>query len=146
MSKTKLNPCPLCKGNKLKKNGTGGHRMTEKEAKELIKYINKEYFYYDKEGEFDEINEALDMAISALEEIQQYRALGTVEELREAKRKQVPKKPILKPYDWEDENSHNPCCGLHCPTCGDLMTDYFPNEINRHCLNCGQAIDWSDTE
>lgn len=58
--------------------------MTEQEAKELIKYINEEYFYYDKEGEFDEINEALDMAISALEEIQQYRALGTVEELREA--------------------------------------------------------------
>lgn len=68
--------------------------MTEQEAKELIKYINEEYFYYDKEGEFDEINEALDMAISALEEIQQYRA-GTPEELREAREKQVPKKPNL---------------------------------------------------
>jgi len=35
--------------------------------------------------------EASEMAISALEEIQQYRALGTVEELREARGKQKSK-------------------------------------------------------
>ena len=36
--------------------------------------------------------EALDMAISALKEIKQYREIGTVEECREAAEKRKPKK------------------------------------------------------
>lgn len=39
------------------------------------------------------LRESLDMAIKALEEIQQYREIGTVEECREAVEKQKPKKP-----------------------------------------------------
>lgn len=38
--------------------------------------------------------DVLNMAIKALEEIQQYRAIGTVEECREAMAKQKPKKPL----------------------------------------------------
>lgn len=106
--------------------------MTEQEVKELIKYINEEYFYYDKKGEFDEINEALDMAISALEEIQQYRTLGTPEELREAREKQISKKPIKRsfiiPYEGIDV----------CPSCKE------PISKKEHHCKCGQAIDWSD--
>lgn len=51
--------------------------MTEQEAIEIIKH---------KVGRFqnDMINDALDMAIKALEEVQQYRAIGTVYECREA--------------------------------------------------------------
>ena len=36
------------------------------------------------------LRESLDMAIKALEEIQQYREIGTVEEFREAQEKQEP--------------------------------------------------------
>ena len=39
------------------------------------------------------LREALDMAISALKEIQQYREIGTVEECREAREKQKAKRP-----------------------------------------------------
>lgn len=41
------------------------------------------------------LRESLDMAIQALEEIQQYREIGTVEECREAREKQKPKKMRL---------------------------------------------------
>lgn len=41
------------------------------------------------------LRESLDMAIKALEEIQQYREIGTVEECREAREKQKPKKMRL---------------------------------------------------
>ena len=37
---------------------------------------------------------AYEMAIKALEEVQQYRAIGTPEELQVAKEKQIAKKPI----------------------------------------------------
>ena len=51
--------------------------MTEQEAIKIIKH---------KVGRFqnDMINDALDIAINALEEVQQYRAIGTVEECRAA--------------------------------------------------------------
>ena len=52
--------------------------MTEQEAIKIIKH---------KVGRFqnDMINDALDMAIKALEDVQQHRAIGTVEECRENK-------------------------------------------------------------
>lgn len=43
-----------------------------------------EYNY--KQGTIEEHEKALELAIKALKEIQQYRAIGTVEECREAKR------------------------------------------------------------
>ena len=51
--------------------------MTEQEAIKIIKH---------KVGRFqnDMINDALDMAIKALEDVQQYRAIGTVDECLEA--------------------------------------------------------------
>ena len=52
--------------------------VNEQEAIQIIKH---------KIGRFqnDVINDALDVAIKALEEVQQYRAIGTVEECRENK-------------------------------------------------------------
>lgn len=51
--------------------------MTEKEAIKWQEAFRKTYNEFPKEA-----SEACDMAISALEEIQQYRALGTLEELQ----------------------------------------------------------------
>ena len=88
--------------------------------------------------------DALEMAIQALEEVQQYRAIGTPEECRAAVEKQKAKKPIMKQYfeDLEDE------C-LCCPTCGEILTDRIPADNKTfyfHCMNCGQKFDWSDEE
>lgn len=79
--------------------------------------------------------EALDMAISALKEIQQYRKIGTVEECREAREKQKPKKPVKDKY-------HHNCC----PNCGWIVSGEggYGEEFCPHCENCGQAIQWNN--
>lgn len=71
--------------------------------------------------------------IVALEEIQQYRAIGTVEECRAAVEKMIPKKPIVK-----DRIPYCPCCGEIATTdTGDSYMDYRVG----YCLKCGQKID-----
>lgn len=86
--------------------------------------------------------EALKIAVKALAEIQQYREIGTVEECREAREKQIAKKPIEKNDDGIE------CDGggwLYCPTCGDELTDRIPfdnKDFYFHCLNCGQKFLW----
>ena len=86
----------------------------------------------------------MEMIVQALEEVQQYRAIGTPEECRAAVGKQKTKKPIMKQYfeDLEDEY-------LCCPTCGEILTDRIPADNKTfyfHCMNCGQKFDWSDEE
>lgn len=44
--------------------------------------------------------------------------------------KQIPKKP-----DLDD--------GVYCPCC---LHEFKVHYATRYCTNCGQAIDWSDTE
>ena len=68
------------------------------------------------------LRESLNMAIEALEEIQQYREIGTVEECREAVEKQRPVSRII----IEGK--------LFCPKCKNLMP--YPG----YC-GCGQRID-----
>lgn len=79
-----------------------------------------------------------DAAIKALEEVQQYRQIGTVEECREAVEKQNSKNP-----DYEGDGYSNgqlvydtwvcPCCGHH------YEVDYDDYD---YCPKCGQHIDW----
>lgn len=75
---------------------------------------------------------------------QKYRAIGTVEECREAKEKQIPKNPI----EYEDKY-------YGCPNCGNPVMhkwEKYPNIPNDksnglpYCLGCGQNLDWSDTD
>ena len=73
---------------------------------------------------------ALDMAISSLKEIQQYREIGTVEECREARDKQKPKKP---------HRNYKKFSGLWCK-CGWYLGQKQCLDI-KYCPNCGQAID-----
>lgn len=85
------------------------------------------------------LRESLDMAIIALKEIQQYREIGTVEECREAVKKQKLKTPGRTGMDEQD-------CYI-CPNCGaDIgsIDDYFPRD--RYCHECGQAIKWENLE
>lgn len=72
--------------------------------------------------------------LNALQEIQQYREIGTVEECREAVEKQKAKRPKNINYNYSY---------FKCPNCGEAIysTDFGSH---RYCLNCGQAIDWTD--
>ena len=78
---------------------------------------------------------AIEEAISALKEVQQYREIGTVEECREAVEKQKPKRPI------KDKWKHD-CC----PSCGWFVSEEtgWGDRYNPHCENCGQAIQWDE--
>ena len=64
------------------------------------------------------------------EELEQYRAIGTVEECRKAMEKQKAKKPI-----------NDTAFGI-CPNCRNEFNSELVNEYNmKYCIYCGQAID-----
>ena len=70
-------------------------------------------------------------AISAMQDLQQYEKIGTLEEVREAVEKQKRKKPCAS----------NRC--YVCPHCG-LVTSLRIK--HNYCDACGQHIDWSEEE
>lgn len=161
--------------------------MTEQEAIKWLKAWSATH-----RNENDNIREAIWSGIKALEEIQQYRALGTVEELkskieelkrwhsdhiikeiknefantstlichncdhkdeyimeleaemdelREAREKQVPKKAVfVHPIQLNDGGDYM------CPDCktGTILNAYGGK--SKYCPWCGQTIDWSDVE
>ena len=55
---------------------------------------------------------------------------------KEALEKQIPKKPTDKTLEYDGYYGR-------CPGCNRVIYDY--KDRNR-CYNCGQALDWSDTE
>ena len=78
------------------------------------------------------LRESLDMAITALKEIQQYRKIGTVEECREAVEKQ---KGMQVNEIHVDE--------YFCPACGSENNNGdFGVPGDHYCPICGQAIYW----
>ena len=96
------------------------------------------------------ITVALSMAITALKEIQQYRAIGTVEECREAVDKQKPKAPkdSLKIKPVIDENGAyidaETTVYLLCPNCGEMVG--IDDNCDSFCRECGQKIDKENLE
>ena len=63
----------------------------------------------------------------------------TVEEYRmvmEALEKQIPKKPTNKSLEFDGKYGY-------CPCCNRILADH---SNFRRCPDCGQALDWSDTE
>lgn len=78
--------------------------------------------------------EAAKMAIQALEEVQKYREIGSIEECRASREKQkIPKKPIYI--------ANLGCTALWlCPVCERriIRSDLV------YCHQCGQKLDWSD--
>ena len=87
--------------------------MTEQEAISVLKMI-------ETHGSLP--TNAKDESIKALEEVQQYRAIGTVNECREAVEKMKPKKTAIEAIK------------VHiCPVCGF-------GGIYDYCWNCGQRV------
>lgn len=78
------------------------------------------------------LNETFKTAINALEEIQQYRAIGTVSEFRELKEKATAKKPTDVRYFGEAGYY----IGL-CPTCKSGNNSEY-----EYCGDCGQKLQW----
>ena len=114
--------------------------MTENEASVIIGNIPVN----GKDGCYSitEYQEAKTVAVQALEEIQQYRAIGTLEECRAAVEKQTAKKPDYEGDGYSD--GHLVYDTWICPCCGKYYeVDYDDYDF---CPECGQCIDWSDEE
>lgn len=93
--------------------------MTENEAIKDLQFL-KEKLY---NGIFKDRLGCIDKAIQALEEIQQYRAIGTIEEVKVLKEKSEPKKPIIHGLGQR-----------YCPICKCGGADHF------YCARCGQKL------
>lgn len=95
----------------------------ENEAIEVIKSNMPTSGYY-------MLRESLDMAIKALEEVQEYQKIGTVEECREAvkktKAKKIIKRSFVIPYEGIDA----------CPVCKEPL-----GRRTKYCRNCGQRLE-----
>ena len=102
--------------------------MTEQEALKYLKDANRNNQMVGILPKSD-IGKCL---INALEEVQQYRAIGTPEECRAAVEKQKVKKPTYDDY-------HR--AGYRCQTCNNVNPWGY-----KHCKHCGQKLDWSDEE
>lgn len=121
--------------------------MTENEA---IKRV-EEFGLYHAIGDLPNSAltvKAFEMAIEALKEIQQYRAIGTVEECREAREKQRAKKPF-KALEHQKKSGYK----HKCPKCGCAVgyvekTPFRKRVLIEHaapyCCVCGQKLNWSE--
>ena len=107
--------------------------MKSEEAIERLEYLESALDGYPPETGINDVFAAIDTAIKALEEIQQYKEIGTVKECREAVEKQKAKKPVLRNDNGKLRKS--------CPVCG-----CFFSPLSRSCPKCGQAIDNENLE
>lgn len=125
--------------------------MTENEARKTLEIFDrerKEYMtsmpstpYFDR-AKADGFTQSLNIAIKVLEEIQKYRAIGTVEECRDARERQMGKKPTPIDYKKYIGAVNNAEClkgDYWCPNCKHAIRS------GDYCNDCGQSIDWSDT-
>lgn len=125
--------------------------MTESEA---IKILKKDSCYECAQGTDSPLNceyggcrvaKATRVAIQALEEVQQYRAIGTPKECRAAAVKQTAKKPIFN-HNLSDTLSVFHCeCGNTIKVSHDIGIMNNNNAPN-YCSKCGCGFDWSDEE
>lgn len=96
---------------------------------------------YMEDGIEDKMEETVNSCTKLLEELQQYKAIGTVEECKEAMKKQKSEVPDI----WGDayDNDGNIIYDMYtCPNCGkSYEIDY--SDYN-YCSECGQRLDLSD--
>ena len=141
--------------------------MTEQEAIEALK-LEGGIEITGKPKRISDFFEALEVAIEALKEVQQYKdnrlclipegvyskqceeldaykEIGTVEECREAREKQKPKNPETYTETVQTVTGCFEVDVFECPVCGSYVCnvgDEFPN----YCDNCGQALGESEEE
>lgn len=112
--------------------------MDYQEAIEELKSLKEHCFDMidkeDKDSVWIKDCEALSVAISAMQELQEYKQLGTLEEVRDAVEKQKERKPIK-----QKESRIRYTDGYICPRCGGGFTG---TGIADYCYHCGQKILW----
>lgn len=91
--------------------------------------------------------EVLEISIHVMQGLQQYKQIGTLEEVREAVEKQKPKKPKYKHYE---DIGKPPYIKIACPNGCRIqlhpVTDKHLAYEHDYCPKCGQKIDWSEED
>lgn len=106
----------------------GGVSMTKDDAIEIIKDVTWKDF-----GRHPDFPKAREAAIQALNEVEEYRTIGTPEECRAAVEKQKAKRPDGgRDIDGNDY--------LICPNCCAIVAD--GEWTANFCPDCGQKLDW----
>lgn len=124
------------------------------EENEAIKILKEDSCYECVQGTNSPVNceygkcrvaDATRVAIKALEEIEQYRAIGTPEECRAAMEQEA--KKVIEKYKakaQEDIEAYGEDAVFgYCPVCGGLQNTVWNT---KYCGDCGQRLDWSDEE
>lgn len=100
--------------------------------------------------------EICDYPIDALEEFNEYRQIGTVDECRAAMEKQIPKEPLVcgiarQGLNGNTEHTDTMNCQddcYECPSCGSFLGYVVDcNDVEyqcNFCQSCGQALKWGD--
>lgn len=126
--------------------------MTENEAIDKLKNMRLFMQIEDNKNECKFAEDdyvANKMALQALEEVQQYRAIGTQEECKAAVEKQTAKKPEFVDTRFMNNGKHiSDGCQLQkcykCPNCNQHIFHVWDDEL--YCKYCGQHIDWRNEE
>ena len=119
--------------------------MTENEALECLKSSKRKN---DILGILS-VSDIGNTIIKALEEVQQYREIGTLELCRMAVRKQTARRSLHQGcYDkdgvWHEWNGINGKPYELCPSCGVNLCCEMPiNRKPNYCKECGQKLDWN---
>lgn len=101
---------------------------------------------------------AIETAISAIQELEQYREIGTLEEFRGAMKRQQalpPRKALLfegKQAETAKSNGIKNFDTYRCPECGRIVAErtvvrsVYPDGFikYKYCKDCGQKLDWGD--
>lgn len=108
--------------------------MTENEVKETKEWLQD--FIRMFGCNFDDLEtRSFNEIVVYLEELQQYRAIGTVEEFKALKEKVEPKKPLPK-------GTHKAIDNFYCPNCNHPLTNRHEQCELPYCDICGQKLDW----
>lgn len=118
----------------------GGVSMTKDDVIEIIKDVTWKDF-----GRHPDFPKAREAAIQALNEVEEYRAIGTPEECRAAMEQEA--KKVIEKYKAkapEDIEAYGEDAVFgYCPVCGNLQNNVWNT---KYCGDCGQKLDWSDEE
>ena len=104
-----------------------------------LKSVNGDVWLLDSEGKPYLLSVDGDDYNNALNRLADFEAIGTIEDFKALKEKNVAKKPHSISIANDIGNSM-----VECPIC-HARSDYDVKSIKRgHCWKCGQKLDWSE--
>lgn len=116
---------------------------TQIDTYESMILYNKDFEPKNDNSNYERKVDFLKTAISAMQELEKYKKLGTLEEVRDAVEIQKPKKVVIE--RWSPSI---------CPRCGNELSENLGDGYYKHpvflerCPNpdCAQRLDWSEEE